>query len=171
MKNRSERSVVQRRLRNRSRERGAVLVELALILPFLFLLICGIIEFGWAMSQHLDVRHGAREGARLVAVDYRSSSTVNGSAQRAELATETCRRARINAEPGVNKVVLQIPAQGAPVGDTGQRATIVVEKKLHTLTGFLDFALGGVTLRSEVDTRLEQDATWTSDNAAYSVNC
>jgi Flp pilus assembly protein TadG len=171
MKNRSGCSIHRRRLRNDSRERGAVLVELALILPFLFLLICGIIEFGWAMSQHLDVRHGAREGARLVAVDYRSSSAVNGSAQRVEIAAETCRRARINAEPGVNKVVLQIPAQGAPVGDTGQRATIVVEKKLHTLTGFLDFALRGITLKSEVDTRLEQDATWATDNAAYSVNC
>ena len=148
-----------------------MLVELGLVVPFLFTLIFGIIEFGWAMSQHLDVRHGAREGARLVAVDYRSTSAVNGSAQRAEIAAEICKRAHINARPGVNRVEFQIPAQGSPVGDTGQKARVTVTKELDTLTGFLDFALGGKTLKSEVDTRIEQDATWTTDNASYSVDC
>jgi Flp pilus assembly protein TadG len=167
--------VIVRRKQSRkfaaSRERGAVLVELGLVAPFLFTIIFGIIEFGWAFSQHLEVRHGAREGARLVAVDYRSSSSVTGAAQRAEIASETCERAGVGVDPGLNKVTLQVPAQGSPVGDTGQRATITVTKKLNTLTGFLDFALGNITLKSQVDTRLEQDATWTTDNASYSVDC
>ena len=52
-------------------ERGASLVEFALTAPFLILLLLGIIEFGWAFNQNLDVRHGARETARLVDVNRR----------------------------------------------------------------------------------------------------
>ena len=51
-------------------DEGAALVEFALIAPILFLLIFGVIEFGWAFSQNMDVRHGARETARLAAVNY-----------------------------------------------------------------------------------------------------
>ena len=52
------------------REQGASLVEFAVILPLLVMLIFGVIEASWAFAQHNDVRHGAREGARLSAVDH-----------------------------------------------------------------------------------------------------
>jgi Flp pilus assembly protein TadG len=45
-------------------QRGAALVELAVILPLFVLLIFGMIEAGWAFAQANDVRHGAREGRR-----------------------------------------------------------------------------------------------------------
>jgi Flp pilus assembly protein TadG len=51
------------------RERGASIVEFAIVAPLLFLLLFGIIDFGWAFSQNLDVKHAAREGARLAAVN------------------------------------------------------------------------------------------------------
>ncbi|MGQ0833075.1 MAG: TadE/TadG family type IV pilus assembly protein, partial [Microthrixaceae bacterium] len=38
------------------RDRGAALVEFAIIMPIFFLLVFGIIEFGWAFFQLLDVR-------------------------------------------------------------------------------------------------------------------
>ncbi len=50
-------------------DRGAALVEFALIAMPLFLILFGTIEFGWAFFQLNDIRHGAREGIRLVAVD------------------------------------------------------------------------------------------------------
>ena len=61
----------------RPRERGAVLVEFAIISPVLALLLFGVIEFGWAFSQNLDVRHGAREAARLAAVEERRTGSDN----------------------------------------------------------------------------------------------
>ncbi|HET6665119.1 MAG TPA: TadE family protein, partial [Acidimicrobiales bacterium] len=48
-------------------------MEAAIVAPFLFLLIFGIIEFGWVFYQYQDVRQGAREGARIAAVDESSN--------------------------------------------------------------------------------------------------
>ncbi|MGI9584504.1 MAG: TadE/TadG family type IV pilus assembly protein, partial [Acidimicrobiia bacterium] len=53
-----------------SRESGAALVEMAMVLPLVVLLLFGMIEASWAFAQANDVRHGTREGARLAAVDY-----------------------------------------------------------------------------------------------------
>jgi hypothetical protein len=50
--------------RTSSRERGATLVEAAVVFPFLFLLLFGLVEFGWAFKDSLSVGHGAREAAR-----------------------------------------------------------------------------------------------------------
>jgi Flp pilus assembly protein TadG len=54
---------------HRSSERGANLVEFAILAPLLILLVFGIIDFGWAMGTYNDVRHGAREAARFAAVN------------------------------------------------------------------------------------------------------
>ncbi|MDH3756048.1 MAG: pilus assembly protein, partial [Acidimicrobiia bacterium] len=51
------------------RERGAAAVEFAIVLPLLVLVIFGTVEFGAAWSQKTDVNHGAREAARLAAVN------------------------------------------------------------------------------------------------------
>ncbi|HLF61686.1 MAG TPA: TadE family protein [Acidimicrobiia bacterium] len=45
-------------------ERGATLVEAALVYPLLFLAIFAVVEFGLASKDWLTVSHGAREGAR-----------------------------------------------------------------------------------------------------------
>lgn len=51
-----------RRLRS---ERGAELIELALVLPILFLVIAGIVDFGLLMQRYLTINNAAREGARI----------------------------------------------------------------------------------------------------------
>ena len=50
-------------------QRGAVAVEFALIFPILVLLVLGIIEFGTGFHAWDATQNGAREGARLAAVD------------------------------------------------------------------------------------------------------
>lgn len=50
------------------KERGQGLVEMALILPFLLVLIVGIVEVGAALNRQLVVVNAAREGARFGAV-------------------------------------------------------------------------------------------------------
>jgi len=44
------------------------LVEFAIVAPFLFLFVFGIIEFGWAFYVHSELTNAAREGARYAAV-------------------------------------------------------------------------------------------------------
>jgi Flp pilus assembly protein TadG len=56
----------RRRLRG---ERGAAIVEFALILPFLCLFIILILDFGRAFNYWITTTHLASEGARLAAVD------------------------------------------------------------------------------------------------------
>jgi Flp pilus assembly protein TadG len=129
---------------------GAALVEFGIVALPLFLVLFGIIEFGWAFAQHLDVRHGARESARLVAVNYKANTGSTGTTQSDEIIAESCDRM-----DGGETVELDVTNAAI-----GQPANVEVSKNLDTLTGFLDFALGGVTMRSDVEIRLEQAATW-----------
>jgi Flp pilus assembly protein TadG len=56
------------RRRDRRRRRGAVVVEFALTVPFLFIIIFGVIDFSRAYSQLNAINAGLREGARLASV-------------------------------------------------------------------------------------------------------
>ena len=49
-------------------ERGAAAVEFALVVPFLLLLVFGIISYGYLLSFRQAVSQGAAEGARAAAV-------------------------------------------------------------------------------------------------------
>ncbi len=53
-------------------EEGQAIVETALVLPFLLLLILGMIEFGWILNGQITITSAAREGART-AVVYESA--------------------------------------------------------------------------------------------------
>jgi hypothetical protein len=58
---------MKRRGRKRA-EGGAAAVEMALVLPILFLLVFGIIEFGFVFNRWISVTHAAREGVRLLSI-------------------------------------------------------------------------------------------------------
>lgn len=52
------------RVKRRADDRGAALVEFALILPLLMALILGMVTSGIAFNQEMQLTHAAREGAR-----------------------------------------------------------------------------------------------------------
>jgi Flp pilus assembly protein TadG len=56
------------RFHRKRSERGAAAVEFALVLPFLLLLVFGIIEFGFIFNRYISVTHAAREGVRELSV-------------------------------------------------------------------------------------------------------
>jgi Flp pilus assembly protein TadG len=64
-------------------ERGAAVVEFALILPVLVLFVFGIVEFGRAYSARIELTAAVREGARAVALGATSTeaqdATKNGA--------------------------------------------------------------------------------------------
>jgi Flp pilus assembly protein TadG len=143
------------RFARKRREDGASLIEFAILAPFLLLLLFGLIEFAWLFSQNLDVRHGAREGARLIAVNHPygpNSPALTPSAQASAIVAEVCDRMEV--------------ASGADItlsssGGVGADATAEVVAPANTLTGFLDWAIPAtMTLQSEVTIRIEQPATW-----------
>lgn len=49
------------------RERGAALVEMALVLPLLLMLALGVVDFGLMINQTTLISNAAREGAREAA--------------------------------------------------------------------------------------------------------
>ena len=73
-----------------TRDRGAVMVELAFVLPILVTLLVGIVQFGGAYSARMSIQGAAREGARCLAlkeVGCTVSGMVNGAKGSATLAT------------------------------------------------------------------------------------
>jgi Flp pilus assembly protein TadG len=133
------------------RERGAALIEFAILAPLLVALLIGIIEFGWLFSQNIDVRHGAREGARLAATNFGTSGAI---------VTETCDRMDI---AGTSAVTVQLThGVGATIGDA---ATVEVIATPSSITGMFG-AFMPATLESSIEIRLEQTPGWSSMGAA-----
>jgi Flp pilus assembly protein TadG len=120
------------------------------------LIVFAIIEFGWGFAQYLDVRHGAREAARLAAVDYSTDETVTGLDQTEEIVAEAC--SRMGGDSSDASVELTLATVGED--DIGDRAFVEVTSTLDTLTGFLDFALAGREINDKISFRLERDIEW-----------
>jgi len=125
-------------------ERGAALVEFALVLPILLMVALGIIEFGFALSQQLDVRHGAREASRMVATD---DYTLSDACSRINLATGS---------------TITLAGAGGGIGD---EAAVTVAAPLQELTGFFTGWLPA-NLTSEAKVRIEQDPNWSNGSSA-----
>jgi hypothetical protein len=127
--------------------RGAWFVEVSVLLPLLALLLIGIAEFGWLHSQHVAVRAGAREGARVAA----TSTGLTGT----QIVAETCHhidRARIEFAD------VELRRAGP---DSGDRVEVGVRATASSLTGFFG-PLVPATLESTAESRLEQGAIWTN---------
>lgn len=63
-------------------ERGAVLVEAALVFPIVFVLISGLIDLGYWAYENAQVANAARDGARVAMLDFTTAlppSTADGS--------------------------------------------------------------------------------------------
>jgi|FLYL01.1.fsa_nt_gi Flp pilus assembly protein TadG len=142
--------------RRTSRERGAALVEMALVTPFLLLLLLGIIEFGYKFGQYNGIRHAVREGARFAAADAGSN---------ASLEQFIC-QALQGIDAGMTEVRLawSTDPDGDSNTDVGEPATIRVEADVSSLTNApLISVFLPDTLSSEVQFRLERSPTqWSS---------
>jgi hypothetical protein len=63
----------------RSKERGAAVVEFAVVLPILLAFLFGIIEFGRVMSVCHTLNNAARAGARIAALPGADNSSVTNA--------------------------------------------------------------------------------------------
>lgn len=139
------------KLRSRGDERGANLVEFALVAPLLFALLFGMIEFGWAFAQNLDVKHTAREAGRLAAVNATAT----------EIENRVCNNDIL--DPAFVQEISR--AGGTAAGDT---ATLTISVDLQQITGLFGWALNAVSpLSSTVEFRVEQDLdAWNGSDLA-----
>ena len=133
-------------------EQGAALVEFAIVAILLFTLLFGIIEAGWGFNQQLEVRHGAREGARLAATTYGTDAAITA---------EVCSRMHFSGDNTATTVT--ITKTGTDIGST---VAVTVSTPYAGLTGFLDGVFGAVNIDSTVESRLEQVADGTLGTGA-----
>ena len=171
------RSFRQAALRRRDGERGAALVEFALILTLFFLLIFGMIEFGVDYNNYIAVRNGTREGARMGVVNDLNNApsckiagaTVTPPASPAS-ATDymnalICKtKSRIGLNTGSTKV--QILAPNPTIGGTLQ---ICASFPVGSVTGLVAPFVSGKKLVSSVTMRLEQVPKYTAYNSEGTV--
>jgi Flp pilus assembly protein TadG len=134
------------RYKKSRRERGASLVEFAIMMPLLILLLLGMLEFGWAMAQQIDVRHKAREGLRVSIVDESFSDI----------------QARVCNDDIVKGSALTV-AEIITMTDVGEPITFTVTADLNQITGLFGVFWGASpTITSTVEGRVEQESSFGS---------
>jgi hypothetical protein len=98
---------LQRTPRSSDDDRGAVIVEFALIVPILLILLVGIVNFGVAYNTQIALQGAAREGARALALGNSAIDAVNAS----------------------GGVAMSVSSQtGCPAGGSDAFATVVTSK-------------------------------------------
>lgn len=109
------------------RERGAVAVEFALLVPVLVLLILGIMEFGRAYNAQVALTNAAREGVRVMAI-------TNVPADARIAATNAATGLKITStNPAFTFATT--PATSPTTCAAGRQVTMTISYTLDTLTG------------------------------------
>jgi Flp pilus assembly protein TadG len=111
-------------LKPKQKERGAVAVEMAVLLPLLLLILIGTMEFGRVFNVQNSLTQAAREGARHAALNYKDSSMdVQGTA--------------LAAAPSLNGLGITVAHNAAAcTKDANVKVTTTVS--LPSMSGFLD---------------------------------
>lgn len=128
---------VRRRTRSRrgGRDQGAAAVEMALVMPILFLLLMGIINYGLWFNDSLSLREGVRESARQAVV----GTLATGCTGTGMAAVACGARAQIGATGRSYAMVW------APNGwIKGQEVVVCGMVKSMNFTGFVPLPAGGL---------------------------
>jgi len=132
------------------KDRGAQLVEFALIAPLLILLLIGIVELGWGLAQHIDVRHKARETLRVAIVDEPLSV----------IEARACQDDIVKSENIQSIDLTTSTTEGDPI-------SVTVTADLQMLTGLFDVFFGASPqISSTAEGRIEQESSFTSQELA-----
>jgi len=107
--------------RNRkSRERGANLVEAAILVPLLLLFLIGVADFGRAYHTYITMINAAREGARLA---------VNNPDDAAAIENAVLREAQ-ESDVDLSTATISIVHAGA-----GNPVSVTIQMNYNTLLG------------------------------------
>ncbi|HEY7634505.1 MAG TPA: TadE family protein [Gemmatimonadales bacterium] len=124
------------------REEGQALAEFALVLPVLFFLIAGIIEFGRGWNIKQAVTDAAREGARWAVVQDATITSTGDVAHKVKL-----RLALANIDTTAAKTTVTV-TPAAQFHVTGQDMTVTVKTKykMGFLGALLSWTVGASTI-------------------------
>ena len=106
---------------SKTKERGAVAVEFALVAPVLVMLLLGIMEFGRAYNTQVTLSSAAREGARVMAIGNSPSA-----------ARTAAKNAAVSLQPALSDTNITISPLACT---TGAQMTFKITYTLSTVTG------------------------------------
>lgn len=108
----------------KQKERGAVAVEMAVLLPLLLLILIGTMEFGRVFNIQNSLTQAAREGARHAAIHYDDASLdVEGTA--------------LGAAPSLDGLGVTVADNASSCSD-GSNVEVTTSVTLSSMSGFLD---------------------------------
>jgi hypothetical protein len=107
----------------RRSDRGASLIETALVLPLLLLLVGGIVDFGFAFNNYITITNATREGARYASKLPGDADGIRNAAK--QEATNF----------GVILTDGEITISPEPPGGAGTKITVTIEHDYETLLG------------------------------------
>ena len=106
------------------KERGAVAVEMAIVLPLLLLILIGTMEFGRVFNVQNSLTQAAREGARHAAIKYNKPGLdVEGTA--------------LAAAPSLDGLGVTV-TDNAGSCSSGADVQVTTSVSLSSMSGFLD---------------------------------
>jgi Flp pilus assembly protein TadG len=152
-------------------DRGAAMVEFALVLPLLLALLIGTFDFGKAINYWVDETHLAAEGARFAVVNKNPGSGVSLQQYIKQQADTSELR---NGGPGVDgtgaEVCISFPSGGTTV--VGDPVQVRVRSTYHWVLGGL-LALLDPTSTFSATTELSGTATMRLEALPtnYSASC
>lgn len=139
-------------------ERGATLVEFAVVVPLLFLLIFGIVEMSRLIAEFTSIRTAAREGARFATtteidagvphfrdcsaiIDAARAKSILGDTTQVSVTwsspdgyTHTCDQDNVTNDPGQNDVI------------PGTTVEVTVTSSFDALVPTIEPFIGGIDL-------------------------
>jgi Flp pilus assembly protein TadG len=140
-------------------ERGAALVEFALVLPLLLILVFGMLEFGKAFNYWIDTTHLANEGARWAVVNHNPGAGTLQEYVKGRANTLELRDGGTSSIPAGDEaeVCISFPNGSANVGDP---VLVTVTATYHWLPFVADrISSASVTISGSATMRLEAQPT------------
>ncbi|MGH9224261.1 MAG: TadE/TadG family type IV pilus assembly protein [Acidimicrobiales bacterium] len=121
-----------------ARQAGQAAVELALILPFVAVLLLLLVQVGLLARDQVLVVHAAREGAREAAVDPSPNAARSAAASSSSL------------DPG--RLEVTVTGRGGP----GSRVTVTVRYRAATSLPIMGALVGDLRLEASTTMRVER---------------
>jgi len=127
----------------RNEERGAALVEFALILPVLVMFVFGIVEFGRAYSARIQLTAAVRDGARAAALGNDAVAATRAGA------------------PGLRAADLSVSYTSSPGSSCTGASSTTTTTSLSSTTTTIPTATVTATYLFHYEIPLVRSGTWT----------